>query len=109
MDTNLTTDYEAPYGDDHDVSTAYVYEKQNDEPILIDYVAVDDDGEPVLAFWYGNEYHLLGDFVRTHNNPWVYDDYPDYIHGYDAFDYVNPLYVEIVGGDAVNVYVCRRA
>ncbi len=43
--------------------------------------------------------------VRTHHNPWIGDVFPDYIHGYYALDYFNPLFVQINGtGEAVKVY-----
>lgn len=89
------------------------YVRLNDHPIAIEYVADehDPDRDFTPSFWYGNERHYLDDFVRTHDNPWVGGDWgwPDHIHGYEADNYYNPLFIEVVdGGDAVNVYESAR-
>lgn len=88
----------------------YKYEwiKKNEEPIEIEYVEDEHDEEKDFqpSFWWNNKRYYLRDFGRTHNNPWVhFFDMPDYIHGYEMEEYVNPLFIELIGGDqAVNVY-----
>lgn len=60
-------------------------------------------GNPYFNFK-GKKY-MLDNFVRCHNNPWVLDTYPEYIHGYDPTEYYNPLFIEISkDGEAVKVY-----
>lgn len=50
--------------------------------------------------------HYLSDFVKCHNNPWVGDVYPEYIHAYYAHEYYNPIFIELsVTGDAVKIYL----
>ena len=58
------------------------------------------------SFWYWNRRYFLEDFVRVHNNPWIRcSEFPDYIHGMESDQYVNPLFIEISeAGDAVRVY-----
>ena len=83
------------------------YVKLNEEPIEIEYVEDEHDEERDFqpSFWFENRRYFLNDFMRTHNNPWIGDNYPDYIHGYEADEYYHPLFIELVGGDvAVNVY-----
>ena len=84
----------------------YEYIKQNNEPIEIDYLADAHDEERDFApsFWYWCRRYYLDDFVRVHNNPWVCDEYPAYIHGMEADEYWHPLFIELVGSDYVNVY-----
>ncbi len=61
------------------------------------------DFEP--SFWFENRRWYLKDFIRCHNNPWVgADSFPEYIHGYDAENYFNPIFIELVGDEAVNSY-----
>lgn len=58
-------------------------------------------------FFYHNGRRIpMGLIVRTHNNPWLSEKaFPDYIHGYKADDYFNPLFIEINRtGEAVKVY-----
>ena len=87
------------------------YKKLNDEPIEIEYV--EDEHDEALdfqpSFWYWNRRYYLDNFVRVHNNPWMIfggalDEYPENIHAVEIDEYHNPLYIEVVGGDAVNVY-----
>lgn len=87
------------------------YIKINDEPIEIEYVEDEHeearDFEP--SFWLAaagyNRRYYLGDFVRTHDNPWIGGEFPENIHGFESDEYWNPLFVEILdGGEAVNVY-----
>ena len=85
----------------------YDYKKLNDEPIEIEYVEDEHDENKDFApsFWYWNRRYYLEDFTRVHNNPWIYDDFPENIHGMDSINYYNPIFIEIIdGGDAVNVY-----
>ena len=43
--------------------------------------------------------------IRTHNNPWISDVYPEYIHGYEAENYFDPFYIQIrEDGGAVKIY-----
>lgn len=84
------------------------YKKQNAEPIEIEYVEDEHDEEHDFqpSFWWGNRRHFLEDFIRCHDNPWVGGDFPEHIHGYEADNYWNPLFIEITnGGDAVNIYM----
>ncbi len=85
------------------------YKKLNNEPIEIEYVVNQNDDaneekdlEP--SFLFEGERYFLSEFVRTHNNPWIGGEWPDHIHGYEVMNYYNPLFIELVGGDAVNVY-----
>ena len=86
------------------------YIKLNDEPIEIEYVAdehqEEKDFEP--SFWLAapgyNKRYYLDDFMRTHDNPWIVSDFPDYIHGIESDNYYRPIYIEIIDGAAVNVY-----
>ena len=80
------------------------YEKvaENLEIVYIEREGV-DDLEP--AFMYNDKWYYLSDFIRTHNNPWTAGThFPDYIHAYEANDYYNPLFIELIGDEAVNVY-----
>lgn len=86
--------------------TNYEYIKINDEPIEIEYIEDEHDEtrdfEP--SFWVNNRRYYLNDFLRTHNNPWIGGDFPEYIHGVKADAYYHPIYIELIGSDAVNVY-----
>ena len=89
------------------MSDQYVFVKLNDEPIPIEYVEDEHeesrDFQP--SFWWYNRRYYLDDFIRCHNNPW-YPGYgiPDHIHGVEADNYRSPLFIELIGDDAVNVY-----
>ncbi len=84
----------------------FEFRKLNDDPIEIE--CVEDEHEEANdfkpSFWFENSRHFLEDFVRTHNNPWVGGDWPDHIHAYEAEQYFHPLFIELVGDQAVNVY-----
>lgn len=54
----------------------------------------------------GKRYHL-SDFIPTHNNPWVEDVYPEYIHGYYVHEYWNPMFIH-ENGNAVKVYTLKK-
>lgn len=84
------------------------FEKLNDEPIKIEYVADehDESRDFVPSFWFENRRHYLDDYVKVHDNPWFsnYDNFPNYIHGVEGDVYSHPLFVEIIDGEYVNVY-----
>lgn len=86
--------------------TNYEYIKINDEPIEIEYIEDEHDEERdyEASFWVNNRRYYLSDFLRTHNNPWVGGDFPEYIHGVETEEYYNPIYIELIGDEAVNVY-----
>lgn len=83
------------------------YKKESDW-IEIEYVEDEHEEENDFkpSFWFENKRHFLDNFLRTHNNPWGgISDCPDYIHGYEADNYWNPIFIEIANsGDAVRVY-----
>lgn len=57
------------------------------------------------CFYYNEEYWWLSDFIRCHGNPWGNMDVPDYIHGYDANNYFNPIFIQISdSGDFVKIF-----
>ena len=89
----------------------YVYVKQNEVEIPIETVEDEHDEEKDYApsFWWWNRRYYLEDFIRVHNNPWVYDDFPEYIHGMEADEYYKPLFIEIVDDSTVNVYLSEIA
>lgn len=83
------------------------YVKQNEDWIEIEYVEDEHDEERDFqpSFWWNNRRYYLDDFLRCHNNPWVSDNFPEYIHGYEANEYYHPLFIEIAdSGDCLNVY-----
>ena len=84
----------------------YRYKKLNDEPIEIESVEDEheekNDFEP--SFWWRNRRYFLKDFTRTHNNPWCSGNFPEHIHGMESENYYCPLYIELIGDSAVNVY-----
>ena len=84
------------------------YEKLNVEPIMVEYVLNEDMDDFIASFMWDDKRYYLSDFIRTHNNPWSGEmDVPDYIHGYEANNYWNPLFVELINGeyvDHINLY-----
>ena len=78
------------------------YKKLNEEPVEIEYGYTSED--EFFFLWDGIKYNL-SDFIRTHNNPWVADNFPDYIHGFEQGNYYNPIFIELVGDEAVNIYM----
>lgn len=60
------------------------------------------------SFWYWNKRYFLEDFIRVHNNPWLCDNYPDFIQGMQADgsrdSYENPIFIELIGDEGVNIY-----
>ena len=88
------------------------YRKLNEKPIPIETIV--DQGETgnfpdydTCFVWQGHTYWMC-DFIRCHNNPWIGDNFPEYIHGmweYTAGAWDTGLFIELVGGDeAVNIY-----
>lgn len=90
----------------------YVFEKLNDEPIPIE--CVEDEHEERRdfqpSFWWFNRRYYLDSFVRCHNNPWMPTgvEFPEHIHGVEADSYCSPLFIELIGDSAVNVYKEKR-
>jgi len=80
------------------------YVKMNDEPIEIQYEEYEDTREFEPCFHFEDETYWLHNFIRCHNNPWVSDNFPAHIHGYEAENYYHPLFIELIGDIAVNVY-----
>ena len=82
------------------------YVRVNEEPIEIEYVLDEHEEENDFkpSFWWNNRRYFLENFIRTHNNPWVSGEWPDYIHGYEAESYWNPVFIELIGDEAVNIY-----
>ena len=85
----------------------YKYIKQNKKPVHIEYV--EDEHEEsrdfLPSFWWNNRRYYLNDFIRCHNNPWIScAAFPEYIHAYEADQYVNPLYIELVDDEHINIY-----
>ena len=88
------------------------YEKVNAEPLEIvttgyTYAGFNEPERGTCeAFWFDGRYYNLDEFARTHNNPWMGGDYPDYIHGVEIENYYNPIYIEVIEAydPCVNVY-----
>ena len=80
------------------------YRQLNDEPIEIEYMEIEGEEDWVPCFVWADVTYRLDEFIRTHNNPWCSGNFPEYIHGYSAYDYFNPLFIELIGDEAVNVY-----
>ena len=84
--------------------------KINDDPIEIEFVEDEHEEERdyIPSFWLAapgyNRRYYLKDFVRVHNNPWIGGDWPENIHAMESEEYYHPIYIEIIGGEAVNVY-----
>lgn len=87
--------------------SSIIFEKLNAEPLQIEYIEDEQGtaGEYSPSFWYNGSRYFLGDFIRLHGSPWIDGtDYPDHIHGMEQGNYWSPLYIEIIGGEEVNVY-----
>ena len=85
----------------------YEFKQLNEEPIPIECVPDEHDETRDFhpSFWWNSRRYYTEDFVRTHNNPWIgAAEYPEYIHAYEANEYVRPLYLELIGDAEVNVY-----
>ena len=89
------------------VSPAYAFIKQNEEPVPIE--CVEDEHEEARdfqpSFWWNNRRYYLDNFVRCHNNSWLGPvEYPEHIYAYEADQYVNPIFIELVDGEHINIY-----
>ena len=84
------------------------YHKLNRRPIEIECVPDEHEEENDFkpSFWWYNRRYFLENFIQVHHNLWMgFDDtIPEYIHGVEADKYVHPLFVELIGDSAVNVY-----
>ncbi|MBQ1758828.1 MAG: hypothetical protein IIZ94_04000 [Prevotella sp.] len=82
------------------------FEKQNYEPVPIEYIEDEHDETRDFqpSFWWNNRRYYLDQFVRCHNNPWILDTFPEHIHAMQYDQYYEPLFLEIIGGDYVNIY-----
>ena len=80
--------------------------KQNDEPVAIEYFEDTEDESLTVrpGFVWNDCRYYLDQFVRCHNNPWVLDTFPKHIHAMQYDQYYEPLFLEIIGGDYVNIY-----
>ena len=89
--------------------------KLNSAPIPIDYVEHEHDESLDFqpSFWFENKRHMLGEYVRTHNNPWCQMGVPEFIHGVQMDgsmrSFTDPLYIELIGDSEVNVYHEERS
>lgn len=84
----------------------YKFERLNAEMIPIEEVVDEHDSEKDYheSFWWYNKRYYIEDFIRV-NNPWFGgEDFPEYIHGMEFNNYHNPLYIELIGDEYVNVY-----
>ena len=59
-----------------------------------------------FSFCFNNRRYYLEDFISV-NTPFVglYYDIPDYIHGVESENYINPLFVEILSDEFINIYI----
>jgi hypothetical protein len=82
------------------------FEKQNYDPVPIEYIEDEHDESRDFqpSFWWNNRRYYLDQFVRCHNNPWILDTFPKHIHAMQYDQYYEPLFLEIVGDDYVNIY-----
>lgn len=77
------------------------YKKLNAEPVMFDF----NDAEGKISFEWRGERYYLDNFIRAHDNPYIGGNFPEYIHGFEAENYFNPIFIEIVdGGESLNVY-----
>ncbi len=86
---------------------ANIFQRLNNGPVDIEYVLDEHedakDFEP--SFWFNNRRYFISDFTRTRNNPWIGNlDFPEYIHGMETDNYYDPLYIELLRDDQVNIY-----
>lgn len=78
--------------------------KLNDEPVNIDYRLNEESEDWDLGFTWGGWFYRLCDFIKCHNNPWVSDVFPAYIHAFESGGWIRPLYIELIGDNQINVY-----
>ena len=80
--------------------TTYAWEKLNNKPLPIEYLPDEHDDakdfEP--SFWWNNRRYYVCEFIRCHNNPWMgCSEFPKFIHGMEADEYIRPLFIQLVG------------
>lgn len=83
------------------------FKKQNLNPVQIESIPDEHDESRAFepSFWWNNRRYYIGDFARCHNNPWIgCADFPEYIHGIETDNYYHPLFIEVIGGEYVNIY-----
>lgn len=56
------------------------------------------------GFEYNGKFYCLSNFLKCHGNPWGNMNVPEYIHGYDANNSRDPIFIELISDDAVIVY-----
>lgn len=80
--------------------------KQNDEPVAIEYFEDTEDESLAIrpGFVWNDCRYYLDQFMRCHNNPWILDTFPEHIHAMQCDQYYEPLFLEIIGGEYVNIY-----
>ena len=91
--------------------TKYEFIKQNSEPVPIE--CVEDEHEESRdfqpSFWWNNRRYFLDDFTRCHNNPWLgYTEYPEHIHAFESDNYHDPLFLELMNDEELNIYLERE-
>ena len=91
--------------------TKYEFIKQNSEPVPIE--CVEDEHEESRdfqpSFWWNNRRYFLDDFTRCHNNPWLgYTEYPEHIHAFESDNYHDPLFIELLNDEELNIYLERE-
>lgn len=69
-----------------------MWEKKNKDPIPIEY-----SQEP--SFWWNKSRHFMSDFNKCNFSHW-----PGYIHAFEAESYNQPLYIEIIDGETINIW-----
>lgn len=80
--------------------------KQNNEPVAIEYFEDTEDESLTIrpGFVWNDCRYYLDQFMRCHNNPWTLDTFPEHIHAMQCDQYYEPLFLELVGSDYVNIY-----
>lgn len=67
-------------------------------------ILYDKEGEPYIVYRCKNYY--LNEVMRVHNNPWIQDVFPEYIHGLMTYNaYGSNLYIQIKNEE---VYVWEK-
>lgn len=56
------------------------------------------------GFEYNGEFYYLSNFLKCHDNPWGNMDVPEYIHGYDANNIYDPIFISLISDVSVIVY-----
>jgi hypothetical protein len=86
----------------------YKFDRLNVEMIPIEQIEDEHDSNKDFheSFWWNNRRYYIEDFMRVHNNIWFPqgEEYPDYIHGIETDNYYNPIFIELIDDEYVNVY-----